>query len=369
MALGEIASGSSVAEAARKYKIPRTTLSSKHHNIYPVDTRKGPQSVLTYEEEMQLEKWILHIGDMGFPPNKRQLLDSVQRLIKTLNKETPFTNGRPGRKWYRAFLRRHPKVVEKMAQNLTKRRSMVTEEDIRKWFDTVHGYLEKNNLLDVLNEPDRVFNMDESAFFLSPAPGKVLARKSEKNVYTFINNDEKECLTALVGGNALGKITPTMVLYPYQRLPIQVTETFPVDWALGRSETGWMTAETFFEYIANAFRPWLIKEKIQLPVILFVDGHASHVTLHLSEFCNENGIILVGLLPNSTHIYQPMDRSVFRTLKVGWKKAVEDRRVSLKNDRFKREHFAPLLKKVSTFRFSLCLTFELQFLTKHNFYL
>jgi len=41
------------------------------------------------------------------------------------------------------------------------------------------------------------------------------------------------------------------------------------------------------------------------------------VSLHFSKFCEENGIILIALLPNATHLFQPMDVAVFHTLKEG----------------------------------------------------
>lgn len=120
----------------------------------------------------------------------------------------------------------------------------------------------------------------------------------------------------------------------------------PNDWGFGKSESGWMTGETFFEYISNVFYPWLVKNNIKLPVLLFVDGHVSHLTLHLSKFCSDNGIILVALHPNATHILQPMDVAVFHPLKVKWRKAVQQWRCNNRNARFRREHFAPLLKEV-----------------------
>lgn len=44
-----------------------------------------------------------------------------------------------------------------------------------------------------------------------------------------------------------GKQPPPMVIFSYQRLPAAISEKFPKDWALGRSETGWMNGETFFD--------------------------------------------------------------------------------------------------------------------------
>lgn len=55
-------------------------------------------------------------------------------------------------------------------------------------------------------------------------------------------------------------------------------------------------------------------------MVVFIDGHASHLNLSLCEFCNENDIILVALLPNATHYYQPMDVGVIFPLKQIWKR-------------------------------------------------
>lgn len=345
-ALHEIQRGISITAAAKKYKIPRSTLAGKHFNIYPINMKKGPSSVLSAEEEDQLKKWIFSMSDARFPVTPAQLIDSVQRLVVELKRKTPFTDGRPGRKWYKSFMQRHSDIKLKLSRNLSYARARVSEENIRAWFKDVQSYLERENLSDLLNDPTRIFNADETGFLLSPEADHVLVRKNSKMVYTRINNDEKECITALIGGNAAGKVMPTMVVYSYQRIPALLTELFPSTWAIGRTENGWMTAETFYEYIANIFHPWLVKEKIKLPVLLFVDGHTSHMSMHLSEFCQKNLIVLVALFPNSTHFMQPMDVSAFHPLKAGWKTGVRNWRYERNGISLRRENFAPLLNQV-----------------------
>nr|XP_023026362.1 chromatin assembly factor 1 subunit A-like [Leptinotarsa decemlineata] len=51
--------------------------------------------------------------------------------------------------------------------------------------------------MNILDDPSRVYNCNETAFFVSPKENKVIVKKGEKVVYNFINNDEKECLTTL----------------------------------------------------------------------------------------------------------------------------------------------------------------------------
>lgn len=120
----------------------------------------------------------------------------------------------------------------------------------------------------------------------------------------------------------------------------------PNGWGLGKSESGWMTGESFFEYVSNIFYPWIIKNNIPLPVIFYVDGHKSHLTLHVSDFCSEKGIILISLYPNSTHLIQPLDVGVFKALKNGWKKAVSKFRIESNKQKIRNENFAPLLDSV-----------------------
>ena len=45
------------------------------------------------------------MSERGFPVTKEQLLDSVQLLIKQLQKEDPFMNNRSGCHWYELFIR------------------------------------------------------------------------------------------------------------------------------------------------------------------------------------------------------------------------------------------------------------------------
>lgn len=84
-----------------------------------------------------------------------------------------------------------------------------------------------------------------------------------------------------------------------------------------------MTAQTFYEYIANVFHPFLVKEGV-LPVILFIQGHKSHLTYQLSVLCGQLGIELIALYPNATRILQPADVAVFRPVKTCWKKTVRE---------------------------------------------
>ncbi|KAG5882848.1 hypothetical protein JTB14_022359 [Gonioctena quinquepunctata] len=89
-----------------------------------------------------------------------------------------------------------------------------------------------------MKNPSRVLNPDETAFYMNPRSGKVLAKKGSKLVYLAGANDEKENITILLTANASGQIAPPMIVYRYKRIPLQIAEAVPMDWAIGRSEKG-----------------------------------------------------------------------------------------------------------------------------------
>lgn len=248
----------------------------------------------------------------------------VAKIVLDDGKKTSFKNDRPGRKWCSLFLKRHPKIASRTAEGISKGRAVITEECLRKWFSELSDFLKEFNLIKIFLDPRRVFNGDETEFRLCPKTGKVPGPKRWKNIYTVQQGNEKETITSLMTFAADGETAPPKVVFPYVRPPKELVNSIPKDWILGRSDSGWMTSPIFFEYICNAFNTWLIKKKIPKPVIIFLDGHESHLSMHLSEFCDKNGIIIYCLPPNSTHLIQPADVSVFKPLKSYWKKTVCD---------------------------------------------
>ncbi|KAL1454530.1 hypothetical protein WDU94_010766 [Cyamophila willieti] len=63
---------------------------------------------------------------------------------------------------------------------------------------------------------------------------------------------------------------------------------------------------------------------IEKPIIIFIDGHKSHLSLKTSDLCKQLGIVLISLYPNATRILQPADVAAFKPVKGNWKKAVHE---------------------------------------------
>ena len=203
-----------------------------------------------------------------------------------------------------------------------------------------------HDLQEIFNDPARVYNSDESNIQLCPKTGKVLGIKGHKNIYEVAPGPEKSTLTFLGTFNARGDIVCPAIIYPYVRMPKDIIDNVPDNFFIGQSESGWMKSETFFEFIANGFVPWLSINNITKPVILFVDGHKTHLTMQLSKYCDENGVVLYLLPPNTTHILQPADVGVFVPMKDMWRKQVHRFQRQNVNEPIRRKDVAPMLKEV-----------------------
>jgi hypothetical protein len=67
----------------------------------------------------------------------------------------------------------------------------------------------------------------------------------DKNVYKVDRGLGKPFITAVFTFYASGMMCPPILMYPYQRILSQITQSAPDDWQAAHSPTGWMTADVF----------------------------------------------------------------------------------------------------------------------------
>ena len=83
-----------------------------------------------------------------------------------------------------------------------------------------------------------------------------------------------------------------------------------------------MTSDAFFEWFFQLFIPNLKEGGVEFPVIVFMDGHTSHLSYFVVKCAQENNVILFCFPLHNSHILQPLDVSVFGPLKQFWNKSL-----------------------------------------------
>jgi len=109
-------------------------------------------------------------------------------------------------------------------------------------------------------------------------------------------------------------------------LILPCTELPAVDKALldkfvwrGQSK-GWVTSEIFFESLSTTFLDEITRRRQMIgdpsaPALLVMDGHKSHTTDAVKEFCAKHNIELEIFVPHASHIQQPLDLVFFAVYK------------------------------------------------------
>lgn len=117
----------------------RTVDSSTAVNLQFKKSKLGRGTILTEAQETELVNRLFRLAGVGFPLTPKELRKSVFLFCKEKNIETPFKedNGSAGRKWFNLFLKRHPEVRRRKAQNLNEARAAKLNRFI------VHDYFSK----------------------------------------------------------------------------------------------------------------------------------------------------------------------------------------------------------------------------------
>ena len=267
------------------------------------------------------------------PQTVKCVLDQADREGIVSNTTAKFVNNLPSTGWVYSFLKRHPIVSSRIPENLGFQRAYIDEKGSRKWHQGLENFLREEhgiNTAEFLSteNADRIFNLDESGFPLQGTNGKckVMAERGAKNVFR-LNTDKKQQITVLACVSASGKFNKPYVIFPGIRRPsYNLADVSEDDYDLCHTENGWISADAFFEWLANLFLP-SVKDTVQFPILMFMDGHAAHCNIAVSDFCRANGIIMYLFPPHASHALQPLDVSVFGPLKKLWDKSLREFRV------------------------------------------
>ena len=235
---------------------------------------------------------------------------------------------RPGATWIYGFFKRNPQLSSRKPENLGHARAGVTETVIRQWFDTLEKFLLKEHKIVAADfftpgNGDRIGNLDEVGFPLQGTNSKlkVVGQKGSKN---------KTQITVLACASASGNYSKPFVIYPSLKSPrINFSGVNEADFEVGFTPNGWITCDSFFSWLANCFYP-SIRDKVEFPFVMFMDGHSAHINLAVSDFCKDHGIILYCLPAHSSHILQPLDIVVFGPIKAEWNNQLNHFRVNYK---------------------------------------
>ena len=162
----------SIRGSARLHNIPESTLRDRLRDTRGADVKMGGPTIFTSTEEAELAEHCMKMADRGYGYAKWQILELAANMSKAKDKD--FT---PTKHWFYGFIKRNPQVKMIKAKKREQARNHITPEILDSYFSELKYIMELNNLL---NQPSKIWNVDETGISLDHSPPKILSRYGTK---------------------------------------------------------------------------------------------------------------------------------------------------------------------------------------------
>lgn len=335
----------SYRQAAEKYGCTKSSLFNHVHGVAMSET-VGRRTVLTKEEEKDVVRCCEVLGRFGVCANRDVVGKVIKDYLAALDRPNPFRLGCPGKKWWSNFLKRWPELSERKPEHLTVQRAKAaTPSVIAAFISSLGSFLESKGIssLSYGELGQRLWNCDETGISTSVASQKVLVKRGSRVVSEIGGGSDREYITSLFCGSAVGERLTPYVVYKAETLDPLWTVGGPQGTRYSASSSGWMETAQFHEWFKKVFLPAVTDRLRTGPVILFVDGHNSHLAIELLGLARANNVTIYCLPPNTTHLLQPLDVGVFGPLKRVWRRQVKDHKMHTHASRITKSVFPTLL--------------------------
>lgn len=287
----------SLRKAAKTFGVPHQTLHKRLNSSSPYEeVKSGPKPEVPLEVENEIEDFLIYCAQNGFPRSRLNLVCDVKNILDNLKLKTKFVDNKPSLSWVSRFVRRHPRLRLKGSEHHAAGKGAVTKIAVKGHFSHVAKNLKRRGIEQLLMDAKRKLNMDEAGFRFNVNSGKVIGVKGQ-TTQRLCDGNEKECVTVVFCFSADGNMFPPTIVSKGQKVRVQPEDKDLPVWR-ACSTSGWMTSEVMLQW-CKKLQSQLVQENILVEnsdhekVLLFFDGHSSHLTYSVIKYCQSVGIELV----------------------------------------------------------------------------
>ncbi|XP_065188306.1 uncharacterized protein LOC135819081 [Sycon ciliatum] len=291
--------GLSIRKASKQFGVKRSTLYDRLHGR---SSRLGPAPLLAKKHEDLLVEYITSLANSGFGISRATCLALAAEIVR---RET----GRPCQKlttmWRRRFKKRNPTVTTKRPTSLEESRARnANPAAISAFFDLLEATIEKHSIA-----LGQLWNVDEKGFNPDPIPKRVVTARASRAQQQHKRSHDH--ITANICINACGNHLPPQLIYNRAQLTTRLVENGPPGAIYCTSKTGSMDRELFQSWFKDLFLTSTSREKTQL---ILMDNHSSHISVEILELARKSNVVFIALPSKTTHILQPLDKTVFSAM-------------------------------------------------------
>nr|XP_023016380.1 tigger transposable element-derived protein 6-like [Leptinotarsa decemlineata] len=218
--------------------------------------KTGKHPILDFDNEKRLVTHIRKLEAAGFPVTRDMLRRLAFEFAEKLGVKHHFDqeSRRAGHHWLRSFMERHTELSVRQAEGLSLVRAQgLNREEINKMFELLLHILTEHDLLD---KPERIFNIDETGVQLNNNPGKVIATKGAKSVHSVTSGEKGETMSVIACCNAAGNfLSPVVIIKGVIRKPEFQDGLPPGSDVYMNKKYAYVNAELFQKWLMHHFVP------------------------------------------------------------------------------------------------------------------
>ncbi|KAJ3499049.1 hypothetical protein NLJ89_g10141 [Agrocybe chaxingu] len=198
----------------------------------------------------------------------------------------------------------------------TEMKSKLTEA-VKHWFKLVREKIHNKGI-----KPENIYGMDESGFPPSDQGMQCVVGRRGSKIQHKAGSANQENITVLVTICANGTALKPTVIFKGQRILAKWTQGNISEALICASENGWTNGGLALNWIQKDFDPQTREKANGETRVLIMDGHSSHYTADLLEYCLANKIEVYGYPPHCTHALQGLNIVCFAKMKEVWKEEI-----------------------------------------------
>ena len=268
---------------------------------------------MTDETEKNV-KFINVFTDWKVPIDKMDLRVFVKTYLdKKGITDRVFKDNMPGNDWAELFIKRY-NLTQRLADNVRSSRLQISTDAMELYFqnlsETLQGIPERN-----------IFNYDETNVTDDPSQKKCVVCRGLTRIEQKAEHS-KQSISIMFSGNAVGEYLPPMVVYKAKNVYEGWMIGGPKGTIYDSTPSGWFDMKTFEKWFFEIFLK--STNKLGGPKVIIMDNLGCHFSVKVIETCLQKDIRFIRLVPNTTHLCQPLDLAVFRPLKTLWRKLLND---------------------------------------------
>lgn len=268
-------------------------------------------------DEDQIADVVFEFLDGGFPFDALTVRCYAYQYAR-MNSITGFSpiKKKGGRVWFDGWMKRYPQFTLKNAKTLSLVRALgANRGSITFWFGLYKGWLQEIGF----NNPNKLWNVDESGLQDNYKPGKIIGLKKQPAMQ-IVGGEKGTLFTVVTYISAGGLKAPPILIFKASNVKREWVEAAPAGWLVRASKSGYINAALFEEY-GKLFVTFLKEHRLDTGAknMVILDLHKSHL-FNFSYMNNmiANNVKVVSFPPHCTHALQPLDDLPFAKLKALW---------------------------------------------------